>query len=98
MIRVNEVCGSSRLLKNIGGLWIFQHIHAALQRRNLSVTWDTMVLQADAAPPLYLRVEPDEPRFVAPNDMMARLDLMVKRPTNRKSPITERIIERQRVQ
>lgn len=64
------VRGSTRLLKNIGGLWIFQQIRAALQRRDISVSWDTMVRQAEAAPPLSLLIDPDDPRFVAPDDMI----------------------------
>lgn len=64
------VRGSTRLLKNIGGLWIFQQIRAALQRRDISVTWDTMVRQAEAARPLTLLIDPDDPRFVAPDDMI----------------------------
>jgi len=62
--------GSTRLLKNIGGLWIFQQIRAALQKRELSVTWDTMVRQAEAAAPLRLLIDPDDSRFVAPDDMI----------------------------
>lgn len=64
------VRGSTRLLKNIGGLWIFQQIRAALQRREIAVTWDTMVRQAEAAAPLQLLIDPDDPRFVAPPDMI----------------------------
>lgn len=64
------VGGSTRLLKNIGGLWIFQQIRAALQRRDIPVTWDTMVRQAEAAPPLSLLIDPDDPSFVAPVDMI----------------------------
>ncbi len=64
------VRGSTRLLKNIGGLWIFQQIRAALQRRDIAVTWDTMVRQAEAAAPLQLLLDPDDPHFVAPHDMI----------------------------
>jgi rhamnulokinase len=64
------VGGSTRLLKNIGGLWIFQQIRAALQRRDISATWDTMVRQAEAAPQLGLLIDPDDPSFVAPTDMI----------------------------
>lgn len=62
--------GSTRLLKNIGGLWIFQQIRSALARRDISVTWDTMVRQAEAAKPLSLLIDPDDARFVAPDDMI----------------------------
>jgi rhamnulokinase len=64
------VGGTTRLLKNIGGLWIFQQIRASLQRRDIPVTWDTMVRQAETAPPLRLLIDPDDPSFVAPDDMI----------------------------
>lgn len=72
------VRGSTRLLKNIGGLWIFQQIRAALQRRDISVTWDTMVRQAEAAPALGLLIDPDDPRFVAPDDMIDAITAYAK--------------------
>ncbi|XZE52722.1 rhamnulokinase [Planctomycetaceae bacterium SH139] len=64
------VFGSTRLLKNIGGLWIFQQIRAALQRRGEEIDWETMVQQAEQASPLSFLLDPDDPAFVAPADMI----------------------------
>ncbi len=68
------VLGSTRLLKNIGGLWLFQQIRAALQRRDVAVTWDAMVRAAESAPPLGLLINPDDPVFVAPDDMIVAIE------------------------
>ncbi len=69
------VLGSTRLLKNIGGLWIFQQIRAALQRRDISVSWDTMVRAAETSSPHSLLINPDDPAFVAPVDMITAIEL-----------------------
>jgi rhamnulokinase len=68
------VMGSTRLLKNIGGLWIFQQIRAALQRRDIAVSWDTMVRAAEAAPAHSLLLNPDDPSLMAPADMVVAIE------------------------
>lgn len=62
--------GSTRLLKNIGGLWIFQQIRASLDRRGQAESWEAMVQAASAAPPFTLLIDPDHPDFLAPPDMV----------------------------
>ncbi|TWU21489.1 Rhamnulokinase [Novipirellula galeiformis] len=62
--------GSTRLLKNIGGLWIFQQIRKSLERRGTAEPWDVMVDRALAAKPFELLVDPDDAAFVAPDDML----------------------------
>lgn len=64
------VRGSTRLLKNIGGLWVFQQIRRALERRQMAVSWEAMVSGAKASKPFSLLLNPDEPSFVAPEDMI----------------------------
>ncbi|MGB7347788.1 MAG: rhamnulokinase family protein [Pirellulaceae bacterium] len=64
------VQGSTRLLKNIGGLWVFQQIRKSMQRRGDDVSWDTMVSEAKQAKPFSLLLDPDDPDFVAPTDMV----------------------------
>lgn len=80
--RVNDRCaelnftneggvgGSTRLLKNIGGLWVFQQIRKSMQRRGENVSWDDMITQAHAAKPFGLLLNPDDPHLVAPDDMI----------------------------
>ncbi len=64
------VQGSTRLLKNIGGLWLFQQIRESLDRRGTAVTWEAMVEAAAQAPPFELLLDPDASCFVAPQDMI----------------------------
>ncbi|QDS93347.1 Rhamnulokinase [Roseimaritima multifibrata] len=64
------VQGSTRLLKNIGGLWVFQQIRAALERKGEAVSWESMVAEADQAEPFGLVIDPDHNDFLAPKDMV----------------------------
>ena len=70
---------STRLLKNIGGLWLFQQCRASLQRRGRDLGWDAMIAKAEAAPRLQLLVDPDAPDFVAPEDMFDAISGYAKR-------------------
>ncbi len=71
--------GSTRLLKNIGGLWLFQQLRAALARRGQDVSWEQMVALAAQAPALSLLVNPDDPSFVAPDDMATAIQQFAAR-------------------
>lgn len=71
--------GSTRLLKNIGGLWIFQQIRASLARRGDPPSWADMVDAAAAAKPHVTVVDPDDPSLVAPVDMVEAIDHYVDR-------------------
>lgn len=73
------VRGSTRLLKNIGGLWIFQQIRKSLERRGTAVSWDAMVQAAEDAPPFSLLLDPDAPCFVAPDDMIDAITAYAQR-------------------
>jgi rhamnulokinase len=64
------VRGSVRLLKNIGGLWIFQQIRQSMLRRGRAVSWEAMVQQAIDSPAFELLIDPDDASFVAPEDMV----------------------------
>jgi rhamnulokinase len=68
------VAGSTRLLKNIGGLWVFQQIRKAMQRRGKDVSWDDMVSSAKAAKPFELLLNPDDASLVAPDDMIDAIE------------------------
>ncbi|MEM0925812.1 MAG: rhamnulokinase family protein [Planctomycetota bacterium] len=88
---VNEVCselnftneggvaGSTRLLKNIGGLWVFQQIRKSMQRRGRDVDWAAMVEQAMQSDPFGLLIDPDDDSFVAPSDMVDAIDTYAER-------------------
>ncbi len=62
--------GSVRLLKNISGLWPFQQCRAVWKRQGKEYSWSGLVEMASAAKPLQSLIHPDDPRFVAPENMV----------------------------
>jgi len=63
------VGGTTRLLKNVAGLWLVQQCRAAWQRSGQGWTWDQLTALAAESPPLVTLVDPDDPSLVAPADM-----------------------------
>jgi rhamnulokinase len=67
------VGGTTRLLKNIAGLWLLQECQRVWRLEGRDLSWDDMLTQASAAPALKSLVNPDRPAFVAPKDMPAAI-------------------------
>ena len=67
------VGGTTRLLKNICGLWLVQQCRAAWQRAGKDWTWDQLTALAAEAPPLVTLVDPNHPSLVAPANMPAAI-------------------------
>jgi len=63
------VGGTTRLLKNVCGLWLVQQCRAAWQRAGKGWTWEQLTALAAEAPPLATLVDPNHPSLVAPADM-----------------------------
>jgi rhamnulokinase len=63
------VQGSVRLLKNISGLWIVQQCRQWWNRNGQSFTWDQLTQLAEKAPSLVSIIDPDDPMFLAPDNM-----------------------------
>ena len=63
------VGGTTRLLKNVSGLWLVQQCRAAWQRSGQGWTWEQLTALAAEAPPLVTLVDPNDPALVAPPDM-----------------------------
>jgi rhamnulokinase len=61
--------GTTRLLKNVCGLWLVQQCRAAWQRAGKDWTWEQLTALAAEAPPLVTLVDPNDPSLVAPADM-----------------------------
>ncbi|TWU02681.1 rhamnulokinase [Stieleria varia] len=80
--KINEMCaemnftneggvyGSTRLLQNIGGLWLFQQLRRSMQRRAVERDWAEMVSMAESAQPFGILLDPDDSAFAAPTDML----------------------------
>jgi rhamnulokinase len=63
------VGGTTRLLKNIAGLWLLQECRRIWQEQGRNYAWDELVRLAESAPPLTSLIDPDDACFVAPADM-----------------------------
>ena len=63
------VAGTTRVLKNIAGLWLLQECRRAWLQEGANVDWEAMVDEAAAAPPLTALLNPDAEVFVAPRHM-----------------------------
>lgn len=73
------VGNTTRVLKNIGGLWVFQQIRASLARQGVSVDWNDMVTAASDAVPLAVLVDPDDAELHAADDMVDAVNRYVDR-------------------
>jgi len=67
------VGGTIRLLKNIAGLWLVQQCRAIWLREGREYDWNQLTHMAQEAKPLASLVDPDDPRFVAPDNMPAAI-------------------------
>ncbi len=67
------VDGSIRLLKNIMGLWIINECKREWDRRSDAVDFAGLVEMAMAAPAFKAIIDVDDPRFLTPGDMPARI-------------------------
>jgi rhamnulokinase len=63
------VGGTTRLLKNIGGLWLVQECRRIWRQEGHELGWSELVDRATTAPPLVALINPDAPDFVAPSHM-----------------------------
>ena len=73
------VGGSIRLLKNIMGLWIIQECKREWDRRADAVSFSQIVEMAEKAEPFIAFIDVDDPCFLAPNDMPARIQEYCRR-------------------
>jgi rhamnulokinase len=67
------VANTTRLLKNIMGLWLVQECRRAWEKAGRAYTYDELVKLAEAAPAFAGLVDPDDPAFVLPPNMPAAL-------------------------
>ncbi len=65
--------GTTRLLKNITGLWITQEMRRIWNSGGEAVTYDQMADWAQQAEPFTLFIDGDDARFMPPGDMCERM-------------------------
>ncbi|MEC9091880.1 MAG: rhamnulokinase family protein, partial [Planctomycetota bacterium] len=87
------VGGSTRLLKNIAGLWLIQECRRIWQEQGRKLEWFHLVNAANDSEPLASFIEPDHPRFVAPKNMPQEIQAYCQE-TGQKVPETDGAIIR----
>ena len=68
------VCGTTRFLKNVMGLWLLQECQRRWARAGHITDYDTLLADVDGIPPFVALIDPDDLRFLAPEDMPAAIN------------------------
>ena len=68
------VFGTTRFLKNVMGLWLLQECQRHWARDGRAIDYDTLLADVDGVPPCAALIDPDDPRFLAPDDMPATIN------------------------
>lgn len=63
------VGSTTRVLKNIAGLWLVQECRRIWREAGHDYGWEELVRRAEHEPPLVSLINPDDSRFTAPRDM-----------------------------
>jgi sugar (pentulose or hexulose) kinase len=67
------IFGKILLLRNIANLWLVQECRRSWMMAGEELSWDLLVNLAAQAGPFLAFVDPDDPLFLAPGDMPARI-------------------------
>jgi len=67
------VGGTTRLLKNIAGLWLIQECRRIWKQEGREHGFEELMRRAGESPPLAALINPDDPSFVAPKEMPAAI-------------------------
>ncbi|HKD77606.1 MAG TPA: FGGY-family carbohydrate kinase, partial [Ktedonobacterales bacterium] len=68
------IFGTTRFLKNVMGLWLLQECQRRWARDGYTVDYDILLAETDAITPFAALIDPDDPRFLAPDDMPATIN------------------------
>lgn len=63
------VFGTTRFLKNVMGMWLLQECQRAWALAGHVTDYDTLLADVDAVPAFAALIDPDEKRFLAPDNM-----------------------------
>ena len=63
------VFGTTRLLKNVMGLWLLQECQRAWAREHRGQDYDTLLAEIDRVPAFTALIDPDDPQFLSPEHM-----------------------------
>jgi rhamnulokinase len=68
------VFDTTRFLKNVMGLWLLQECQRSWAREGHTVDYEKLLADVDSFPAFAALVDPDDPRFLAPEDMPAAIN------------------------
>ena len=80
--------GTYRLLKNIMGLWLVQECRRSFERQGHPQDYAPLIQMASAAKPFRSIIDPDDARFLSPDDMPTAIQNFC-RDTNQPEPSSE---------
>ena len=63
------VFGTTRFLKNVMGLWLLQECQRRWALDSHAIDYDTLLAEVDGIPAFAAFIDPDDPRFLAPENM-----------------------------
>jgi rhamnulokinase len=67
------VDGTTRFLRNVMGLWLLQECVRTWNSLGLPADLETLLVEAGRVPPFTAVIDPDDPAFLPPGDMPARI-------------------------
>lgn len=80
------VCGTTRLLKNIGGLWLLQSCRRLWAEAGHEYSYDELLAASKAEPRAFTSlINPDDPAFHSPANMIVEIDRFCRR-THQSAP------------
>ena len=77
--------GTFRFLKNVNGLWIIQECQRIWKSRGKHIEFSEICAYAKKSKPFGSIIDPDDPVFLAPKDMVKEIQLYCKK-TGQKAP------------
>ena len=72
------VFGTTRFLKNVMGLWLLQECQRRWARDGHATNYETLLADVDAVPPFTALVDPDDARFLPPQDMPTAINAYLR--------------------
>jgi rhamnulokinase len=79
------VAGTIRFLKNVAGLWLLQECRRKWLKEGEKLDYADLAQMAESAPPFLAVIDPDDPSFLAPDDMTVAIVRFCER-TGQKPP------------
>jgi rhamnulokinase len=73
------VCGTTRLLKNIMGLWLVQECRRTWARTGRDWSYEELIPRAEQSAPFRSLIDPDHASFLSPGDMPSRIAAFCER-------------------